>query len=206
MADAGESAGPVELSAGYSHGWSRPDGSYILTNNSLLQYKTSDGKWHNRTFAELGAGTVTEVATGAGLVGGPVNTTGTISLAGGTSLINIVGSNPNTTLTTPAIERVGRSTGMIRGDQLGGGIGFAHVIATNAPTLVGGGGVAGTTTVSIVPWLISNNASGSTLNSGSNTFITYGANGFRPLDLNTEPTVTPEGNNGTLEQAEGTNP
>lgn len=27
---------PVELSAGYSHGWSRPDGSYILTNNSLF--------------------------------------------------------------------------------------------------------------------------------------------------------------------------
>ena len=25
---------PVELSAGYSHGWSKPDGSYILTNNS----------------------------------------------------------------------------------------------------------------------------------------------------------------------------
>ena len=25
---------PVELSAGYHHGWSRPDGSYILTNNS----------------------------------------------------------------------------------------------------------------------------------------------------------------------------
>lgn len=25
---------PVELNAGYSHGWSRPDGSYILTNNS----------------------------------------------------------------------------------------------------------------------------------------------------------------------------
>jgi hypothetical protein len=27
---------PVELSAGYSHGWSKPDGSYILTNNSLF--------------------------------------------------------------------------------------------------------------------------------------------------------------------------
>jgi len=25
---------PVDLSAGYSHGWSKPDGSYILTNNS----------------------------------------------------------------------------------------------------------------------------------------------------------------------------
>jgi hypothetical protein len=27
---------PVELNAGYSHGWSKPDGSYILTNNSLF--------------------------------------------------------------------------------------------------------------------------------------------------------------------------
>jgi hypothetical protein len=32
--DAGGS--PVELNAGYSHGWSRPDGSIILTNNSLF--------------------------------------------------------------------------------------------------------------------------------------------------------------------------
>jgi hypothetical protein len=30
------SGAPVELSAGYEHGWSRPDGSYILTNNSLF--------------------------------------------------------------------------------------------------------------------------------------------------------------------------
>jgi len=32
-----DSAGnPVELGAGYEHGWSRPDGSYILTNNSTF--------------------------------------------------------------------------------------------------------------------------------------------------------------------------
>lgn len=30
------SGGAVELSAGYQHGWSRPDGSIILTNNSLF--------------------------------------------------------------------------------------------------------------------------------------------------------------------------
>jgi hypothetical protein len=30
------SGSPVELSAGYAHGWSRPDGAYILTNNSLF--------------------------------------------------------------------------------------------------------------------------------------------------------------------------
>jgi hypothetical protein len=30
------SGSPVELSAGYSHGWSRPDGSINLTNNSIF--------------------------------------------------------------------------------------------------------------------------------------------------------------------------
>lgn len=115
-------------------------------------------------------------------------TVGTISLAGGTSLINIVGNSANTTLSAPAVERIGRSTGFIRGDQLGGGngAGFTNVMATNAPTLVGGGGAVNTPTISIVPWLLANNASGVTLNSNANSLITYGGNGFRPLDLNTE--------------------
>lgn len=30
------SGSPVELGAGYTHGWSRPDGAYILTNSSLF--------------------------------------------------------------------------------------------------------------------------------------------------------------------------
>ncbi|MBC8107075.1 MAG: autotransporter-associated beta strand repeat-containing protein, partial [Anaerolineae bacterium] len=113
---------------------------------------------------------------------------GTIALAGGTGLINIVGNSANTTLTAPDIDRVGRSTGLIRGDQLGGGTGpgFSNVFLTNAPTLTGGGGVAGSPTVSIVPWLFANNASGLTLNSSANTFITYDTNGFRPLNLNAE--------------------
>jgi hypothetical protein len=50
-------------------------------NLSLLQYQSSDGKWHNRTLTALGAGTVTQVDTGAGLSGGPITATGTISLA-----------------------------------------------------------------------------------------------------------------------------
>ncbi|CAN5562542.1 hypothetical protein BH09PLA1_BH09PLA1_00960 [soil metagenome] len=113
---------------------------------------------------------------------------GTISLAGGTSLINIVGNAANTTLSAPAMTRVGRSTALIRGDQLGGGsgAGFTNVVVANAPSLIGGAGPASSTTVSIVPWLFSNNASGSSLNSVDNTFITYDVNGFRPLNLNTE--------------------
>jgi hypothetical protein len=50
-------------------------------NLSLLQYSSVDGKWHNQTLATLGAGTVTHIDTGAGLVGGPIVGTGTIALA-----------------------------------------------------------------------------------------------------------------------------
>jgi len=49
-------------------------------NGSLLQYFASDGKWHNATFADLGAGTVTRVDTTGGVSGGPITTTGTLSL------------------------------------------------------------------------------------------------------------------------------
>jgi len=48
---------------------------------SLLQYRSSDGKWHNATLAALGSGTVTSVDTGSGLAGGPITTTGILSLA-----------------------------------------------------------------------------------------------------------------------------
>jgi len=47
----------------------------------LLQYAAGDGKWHNRSIASLGAGTVTQVNSGAGLSGGPITATGTLSLA-----------------------------------------------------------------------------------------------------------------------------
>lgn len=50
-------------------------------NLSLLQYSTTDGKWHNQTLATLGAGTVTHIDTGGGLVGGPITSTGSIALA-----------------------------------------------------------------------------------------------------------------------------
>lgn len=65
-------------------------------NNSLLQYAASDGLWHNRTLATLGAGTVTQVNSGTGLTGGPIDTTGTLSLAQIatlTLLANVTGSS-----------------------------------------------------------------------------------------------------------------
>ncbi len=115
-------------------------------------------------------------------------TVGTISLDGGMSLINIVGTASNTRLNATALSRVGRSTGFVRGDSLGAGNAgsFTNLIVTNAPTLVGGGGLAGSTNISIVPWLIGNGSASLVLNSSGDSFVTYGADGFRPLNKTTE--------------------
>lgn len=48
------------------------------SNLSLLQYKASDGKWHNAPLSSVG-GTITGVTAGAGLTGGGVS--GSVSLA-----------------------------------------------------------------------------------------------------------------------------
>lgn len=50
-------------------------------NDSLIQYKAGDGKWHNASLVELGAGTVTSVTAGTGLSGGTITAAGTIALA-----------------------------------------------------------------------------------------------------------------------------
>jgi len=50
-------------------------------NDSLLQYKSGDGKWHNSSLLDLGAGTVTSITAGEGLSGGTITATGTIALA-----------------------------------------------------------------------------------------------------------------------------
>ncbi|HEX2634817.1 MAG TPA: hypothetical protein VHM22_18590 [Bradyrhizobium sp.] len=47
----------------------------------LLQYSAGDGKWHNRTLAELGAGTVGLIETSNGISGGPITVSGMLSLS-----------------------------------------------------------------------------------------------------------------------------
>jgi len=73
------------------------------------------------------------------------------------------------------------SEGMVvfRAANLGGtpGPGTANVYITSTPTLVGGGGAAGTPTVSILPYALTDTSS-----TGKGTsFATYGPNGVRPL-------------------------
>jgi hypothetical protein len=48
--------------------------------NDVLQFKAIDSLWHNKPLSSL-AGTVTSVASGTGLTGGPITGAGTLSLA-----------------------------------------------------------------------------------------------------------------------------
>lgn len=89
------------------------------------------------------------------------------------------------------LVRANHGTLFIRGTNLGSGTiasktaGSTSIELTgSSPTLVGGGGSAGTTGMSIIPWTVA----GVAYNSASpTTFVTHtAANGIRPLDVTTE--------------------
>jgi hypothetical protein len=89
--------------------------------------------------------------------------------------------NTGTTLQADSLARLDRGTFLFRGnnDRFGSPLGanIANLIFETAPALVGGGGAAGTTHISIIPY-----ASGALGVEGNGShLVTYGANGVRPL-------------------------
>jgi autotransporter-associated beta strand protein len=125
------------------------------------------------------------------------------------SFASVTGYQQVTELVGSSLTRgAGRPTALIRGASLGSsnsggnGLGASRIFFETDPTssLVGGGGTAGTSTISILPYAI-----GGTTTSSANTFVTYdptatvvqgisgdpatdraGKIGFRPLDTSTE--------------------
>lgn len=110
------------------------------------------------------------------------NRLATISLAPGTT---------KDTLSANSISRAHHAVGLVRGTNLGtnpiaSGAGSNIVLGTG-PALVGGGGSAGTTNISIVPWLLG----GTTTSDGGSTLVTYDStSGLRPLNTATEFATT----------------
>ena len=110
---------------------------------------------------------------------------------GGYSMIRMKTNNKyDTILTCNTIDLSGPAVVGIEGFNLGGapGANSCHIKATSRPTLVGGNGLAGSTTISIVPQMI-----GGTTENGAEaggyvqSFVTYDDTvGYRPLDLTTE--------------------
>ena len=126
-------------------------------------------------------------------------TAATNEVAGALTLANGVSSfvvTPNSaqpaSLSFSGITRANASTMFLRGTGLGGaaGNGVGEILSTATPSgLVGGGGAAGSTTISILPWAIGNTSATATT---SSSFVTYDpATGqFRPLATTEYSTLT----------------
>lgn len=110
---------------------------------------------------------------------------GTISLRQGDSTVAVrnAAAGRQTELVAEGINRA-PGAALVLGDNLGqtGPSSTRFIVSGSAPDLVGGGGAAGTPQISIVPWIVGGGAAG---DAGS-TFVTYGAQGFRPLNAVTE--------------------
>ncbi len=135
----------------------------------------------------LARGNRTENATET--IAGPIVVDGS---AGGTSFISIQGGNDHTELlTATTLEREPWVPLCISGATLGAADGtgaVARFLLNTSPSLVGGGGAAGSTDISIVPGMVgSKNYRSEGHVDYSLSFLTYdSATGFRPLDLDTE--------------------
>lgn len=118
--------------------------------------------------------------TGAVAGGSLTETMGALSGAGYSTVTATPGTTAGaTTLAASSLTRTDRGTFLFRGAGLGGTGTSGFITFASAPTadLVGGGGLAGTTNISILPYAI-----GDTTATGTGTaFVTYGATGVRPL-------------------------
>lgn len=122
------------------------------------------------------------------------NQIGTVS-SGGLNTVSLRNAGAHTLLQVGELVRKDRGTLFVRGTNLG-----ANTIASAtagdtsfevtgaAPSLVGGGGIAASTNISIIPWAVGATSYGS---GSPSTFLTCtAAEGIRPLDTSTEFTST----------------
>lgn len=166
--------------------------------------------------------TVNDTTTFTGGAGGRINDSANLRLSGGffnfisgtgvnysETLNNLFLESGNNTLTgTPtassnvaanfnSLTRQNRATALFRGTNLGGAFSSnqADITFSNAPTgdLIGGGGGAGSTTISILPYIIGDTSASGT----GSTFVTLNSGAIRALNTGTEYTTTITGGTST---------
>lgn len=115
-------------------------------------------------------------------------TLGDLTVNAGANQINFRTTPAASTIRTVqfgAITRANNAVLLVRGDTLGGTATARNEIKfTSSPSLIGGGGAAGTTNQSIVPWM--RGSFDGAITSGPGRFVTYDANGLRTLNPGTE--------------------
>lgn len=113
-----------------------------------------------------------------------VEAVGAVSATAGQTFFTVA---PNalrsTKLTIPSVTPSSVNTQVYRGTNLGQTLapGVGNIFLTTPPALVGGGGAAGTTNISIIPTAIGTNIVTGTGSTGTD-LVTYGPNGVRPLN------------------------
>ena len=181
------------------------DGALLLDNNGTTRSSTrildnttvtldsADGTFSGQTIVRGLAIRTDQGATTSETIGSLNFASGANYLSGETT--NSTGTGVSS-ITADDFIRLNNSTVNVRGRSLGLTTGSRNqfLIGTAAnqtafiATMVGGGGLAGSTNISIVPWAVGETTSGAlaAANMG-NSLVTYvsGA-GFRPLDLTTE--------------------
>ncbi len=118
---------------------------------------------------------------------------GATTFSRGTTTITVnLGAGQSATIALGAVRRNTGGAAFFRGASLGAapGSNVANVSFAVAPTLVGGAGATGTSNISILPWAYGNTSGAAAAEAASNTFVTYGSNGVRPLDAATEHSTT----------------
>ncbi len=124
-----------------------------------------------------------------------VNAPSTFGTAGANTVSLTPDAAANTRLTAGSLVRSNNGAVFFRGTNLGASTilsntaNATNIVFTTAPTaqLVGGNGTAGSQNISIIPWAV-----GSTTASGvPSSFVTYDANGIRPLASGEYDTTIP---------------
>lgn len=160
-------AGPTLLldNTGTNLGTRIADTQIVHSNSGGIQFSTNTPTATSETIGSLrGAGLTTVAMTTGGTLNFADATNGLKRIDGGTFLF-LAGAN--TLGSAAASTTIGNIT-LGNGSSLG---------------LLGGGGAAGSTTISILPYAVFDTIA--TGGSGT-TFVTYGANGIRPLDTTAE--------------------
>lgn len=160
-------------------------GSTLVLDNTTTTTGNLANRINDSAAVNLMSGTISlrSASTGSS------ETLGATKVAGHAKLEAQPGTAGAGMLTLTSLERVDRGVLLVRGTNLGNNAVVNHgsiLIGGVAPTLVGGEGAAGSTTVSIVPWIAGNNLTTS-FTGELDSFTTYSATtGLRPLNLATE--------------------
>jgi autotransporter-associated beta strand protein len=167
--------GSAALSSGFTF-----NGGGTLTLDNSAAGANNDNRIGNSAPVAISGGTF--VLNGAN-GGATLEDIGVFSGNGSTFVTINAGTagNTGTTLQADTLVRQNRGQFNFRGNNASFGAplaaNVANLVFDTAPTLTGGGGAAGTTTISILPYA----TGGITTGSVGTDLVTYGANGIRPL-------------------------